>query len=149
ADHDGGPGLRLAARRTGAQLRRRASLPEPRRAGARAALARAAAIAHHARQPGRDVDRRLQVQRLHARELRSASLHQGANRGVSHAHSARACAPAAAIPLGYALAVTKRLSIVAAVAANGVIGRSNGLPWHLAGDLKWFKALTLGHHMIM
>jgi dihydrofolate reductase len=45
--------------------------------------------------------------------------------------------------------VTKRLSIIAAVAANGVIGRGNGLPWHLAGDLKWFKALTLGHHMIM
>lgn len=45
--------------------------------------------------------------------------------------------------------MTKRLSIIAAVAANGVIGRGNGLPWHLAGDLKWFKALTLGHHMIM
>ena len=43
----------------------------------------------------------------------------------------------------------KRLSIIAAVAANGVIGRANGLPWHLAGDLKWFKKLTLGHHMIM
>ncbi len=43
----------------------------------------------------------------------------------------------------------KRLSIIAAVAANGVIGRANGLPWHLAGDLKWFKRLTLGHHMIM
>jgi dihydrofolate reductase len=49
----------------------------------------------------------------------------------------------------YALVVTKRISIIAAVAANGVIGRSNGLPWHLAGDLKWFKGLTLGHHMIM
>src|SRR5438876_5870 len=47
------------------------------------------------------------------------------------------------------LAVTKRLSIIAAVSANGVIGRANGLPWHLAGDLKWFKRLTLGHHMIM
>ena len=43
----------------------------------------------------------------------------------------------------------KRLSIIAAVAANRVIGRNNGLPWHLAGDLKWFKTLTLGHHMIM
>jgi len=45
--------------------------------------------------------------------------------------------------------MVKRLSIIAAVAANGVIGRANGLPWHLAGDLKWFKSLTLGHHMIM
>src|SRR5256885_661424 len=53
------------------------------------------------------------------------------------------------VPLRYALAVTKRVSIIAAVATNGVIGRANGLPWHLAGDLKWFKALTLGHHMIM
>lgn len=43
----------------------------------------------------------------------------------------------------------KRLSIIAAVAANNVIGRANDLPWHLAGDLKWFKALTLGHFMIM
>ena len=43
----------------------------------------------------------------------------------------------------------KRLSIIAAVAANGVIGRANGLPWHLNGDLKFFKATTLGHHMIM
>ena len=42
-----------------------------------------------------------------------------------------------------------RLSIIAAVAANGVIGRANDLPWHMAGDLKRFKALTLGHHMIM
>ena len=42
----------------------------------------------------------------------------------------------------------KRLSIIAAVAANGVIGRNNGLPWHLAGDLKWFKTLTLGHHKL-
>jgi dihydrofolate reductase len=45
--------------------------------------------------------------------------------------------------------MTRRVSIIAAVATNGVIGRANGLPWHLAGDLKWFKALTLGHHMIM
>ncbi|MEK6372406.1 MAG: dihydrofolate reductase [Acidobacteriota bacterium] len=42
-----------------------------------------------------------------------------------------------------------RLSIIAAVAANGVIGRANGLPWRLSGDLKFFKATTLGHHMIM
>ena len=45
--------------------------------------------------------------------------------------------------------MTRRVSIIAAVAANGVIGRANALPWHLAGDLKWFKKLTLGHHMIM
>lgn len=42
-----------------------------------------------------------------------------------------------------------RLSLVAALAANGVIGRDNGLPWHLPEDLKRFKALTLGHPVIM
>jgi dihydrofolate reductase len=42
-----------------------------------------------------------------------------------------------------------RLSLIAAVAANGVIGTSNALPWHLAEDLKRFKALTLGHPVIM
>src|SRR5262245_22923148 len=47
------------------------------------------------------------------------------------------------------LSAVKRLSVIAAVAANGIIGRANGLPWHLAGDLKWCKRLTLGHHMIM
>lgn len=39
--------------------------------------------------------------------------------------------------------------IVAAVARNGVIGRDNALPWHLPEDLKHFKALTMGHAVIM
>ena len=38
-----------------------------------------------------------------------------------------------------------RLSIIVAVATNGVIGRDNKLPWHLSTDLKRFKALTSGH----
>jgi dihydrofolate reductase len=42
-----------------------------------------------------------------------------------------------------------RISAIAAVAANGVIGRNNGLPWHLSTDLKQFKKLTMGHHMVM
>jgi dihydrofolate reductase len=41
------------------------------------------------------------------------------------------------------------VSLLAAVARNGVIGRDNGLPWHLPDDLKRFKALTLGHPVIM
>ncbi|MBI2312538.1 MAG: dihydrofolate reductase [Betaproteobacteria bacterium] len=42
-----------------------------------------------------------------------------------------------------------RISIIVAVARNGVIGRDNKLPWHLPADLKYFKALTLGHHLVM
>jgi dihydrofolate reductase len=42
-----------------------------------------------------------------------------------------------------------RISLLAAVARNGVIGRGNQLPWHLPADLKRFKSLTLGHPVIM
>lgn len=42
-----------------------------------------------------------------------------------------------------------RLALIAAVAANGVIGSDNALPWRLPEDLKRFKALTLGHPVIM
>jgi dihydrofolate reductase len=42
-----------------------------------------------------------------------------------------------------------RLVLVAAVAQNGVIGRDGELPWWLPGDLKHFKALTLGKPILM
>ena len=42
-----------------------------------------------------------------------------------------------------------RVSLIAAVASNGVIGSDNALPWRLPEDLKRFKALTLGHPVIM
>ncbi|MES2498973.1 MAG: dihydrofolate reductase [Pseudomonadota bacterium] len=43
----------------------------------------------------------------------------------------------------------KNLSIIVAVANDNVIGINNGLPWHLPEDLKRFRALTTGHHIIM
>ena len=42
-----------------------------------------------------------------------------------------------------------RLSLIAAVSENNVIGRGGQLPWHLSMDLKRFKRLTMGHHIIM
>ena len=42
-----------------------------------------------------------------------------------------------------------RVYLVAAVAANGVIGAGGKLPWRLPEDLRHFKALTLGHPVIM
>lgn len=42
-----------------------------------------------------------------------------------------------------------RLSIIAALSTNNVIGRNNEIPWRLSTDLKRLKALTMGHHMIL
>ncbi len=41
------------------------------------------------------------------------------------------------------------LSLIVALAKNRVIGLNNTLPWHLPEDLKRFRALTTGHHIIM
>ena len=46
-------------------------------------------------------------------------------------------------------AVPPRITLVAAVARNGVIGADGGMPWHLPADLRHFKAVTMGHPMIM
>lgn len=44
---------------------------------------------------------------------------------------------------------TPEIVIVAALARNGVIGRDNDLPWRLKADLQHFRALTMGHPIIM
>jgi dihydrofolate reductase len=41
------------------------------------------------------------------------------------------------------------ISLIVALAKNNVIGLNNTLPWHLPEDLKHFRALTTGHHIIM
>ncbi|MEH6515492.1 MAG: dihydrofolate reductase [Halioglobus sp.] len=41
------------------------------------------------------------------------------------------------------------LALIVAVAENGVIGRDNGLPWHLPDDLKYFKRVTMGKPILM
>lgn len=46
--------------------------------------------------------------------------------------------------------MTKRpLSAIVAIDENGVIGADNDLPWRLSADLRRFRRLTMGHHMIM
>lgn len=42
-----------------------------------------------------------------------------------------------------------RICLIAAMAANRVIGRNNALPWQLPADLRHFKALTMGHPVLM
>lgn len=41
------------------------------------------------------------------------------------------------------------VTLVAAIARNQVIGRGGVLPWHLPGDLPRFKAVTMGHVLVM
>jgi dihydrofolate reductase len=41
------------------------------------------------------------------------------------------------------------VSMVVAMGENRVIGRDGGLPWHIPGDLKLFKKITMGKPIIM
>lgn len=41
------------------------------------------------------------------------------------------------------------VTMIAAVARNGVIGDGRAMPWHLPEDLKFFKRTTMGHPMVM
>ncbi|GAB5377738.1 MAG: dihydrofolate reductase [Acuticoccus sp.] len=42
-----------------------------------------------------------------------------------------------------------RIALIAAVADNGVIGAAGGIPWRLRSDMGHFKALTMGHTLVM
>ncbi|HYE30822.1 MAG TPA: dihydrofolate reductase [Methylomirabilota bacterium] len=43
----------------------------------------------------------------------------------------------------------KPLKAIVAMSQNRVIGANNKLPWHIPEELKWFKALTMGHALVM
>lgn len=45
--------------------------------------------------------------------------------------------------------MNRSISMIAAVAQNGVIGRNNDLPWHLPDDMRYFMQTTKGHCVIM
>ncbi|EKE13218.1 MAG: dihydrofolate reductase [uncultured bacterium] len=42
-----------------------------------------------------------------------------------------------------------KISIIVAVAQNNVIGGKGKLLWHISDDLKHFKEVTMGHHILM
>ena len=42
-----------------------------------------------------------------------------------------------------------KISLIVAMAKNGAIGLDNGLPWRLPGDMRYFKATTMGKPVIM
>lgn len=41
------------------------------------------------------------------------------------------------------------ISLIVATDEAGGIGKNNQLPWHLHSDLKRFKGITMGHHLVM
>jgi dihydrofolate reductase len=41
------------------------------------------------------------------------------------------------------------ITLVLATAQNGVIGKDGMIPWRIADDMKRFKALTMGHRVVM
>jgi dihydrofolate reductase len=41
------------------------------------------------------------------------------------------------------------VTLIAAVARNGVIGNEGDIPWRIPGELAFFKATTLGHTLVM
>ena len=43
----------------------------------------------------------------------------------------------------------QNVSMIVAASENNVIGVEGGLPWHISSDLKRFRKLTTGHHIIM
>lgn len=42
-----------------------------------------------------------------------------------------------------------KISLIAAISKNKVIGRDNKIPWHISADFKRFKEITMGHPIIM
>ena len=44
---------------------------------------------------------------------------------------------------------TMKISLIAAMAKNRVIGRKGDIPWKIPGEQKIFRKITLGHAVIM
>lgn len=42
-----------------------------------------------------------------------------------------------------------KISLIVAVAKNGIIGTGGTMPWHITEDFRHFKSVTLGHSVIM
>ena len=75
----------------------------------------------------RERDRRLHPGGHHDRRLRPTSRYQGTDRSL----------------------IMAEIIAIAAVAANGVIGAGNDIPWRIPADWQRFKALTMGNVLIM
>ena len=123
-------GGRPAAGRIRSHARRCAPVLESSRAGAAAVDQDAPAIAPAGAERRHHRHRRLRDGRHPDPAVRPVPGDQGADRRMTTPHRST-------------------IVLVAAVASNGIIGADGGLPWHLPADLQHFKALTMGHPMVM
>src|SRR4029078_9395430 len=103
----------------GVQGRGLPHLRDPRGAGRGAARARPVPVSIAAPAAAPAVDLRLRLRRLRGRRLRPPSGERRAGRRLT-------------------------VSLVAAVARDGVIGRNGTVPWHLPEDMRFFRDLTTG-----
>jgi dihydrofolate reductase len=51
--------------------------------------------------------------------------------------------------VSFKLEINMKISLIAALSKNHVIGKNNDLPWHLPDDMKYFMQTTKAHHVIM
>ncbi|MGB3763011.1 MAG: dihydrofolate reductase [Ornithinimicrobium sp.] len=84
-----------------------------------------------------------------AAELRWWPLHDLPENVVPHEGQALQVLASGAGPAVLSRGFGQTLTLVAAVARNGVIGDGSGLLWHLPEDLKHFKDATMGGVMVM
>jgi len=57
--------------------------------------------------------------------------------------------PRPKIPASRLSPLASRLSVIVAMSRNRVIGANGAIPWHLPEELKRFKSVTMGHHIVM
>lgn len=84
-----------------------------------------------------------------AGELRWWPLDALPGRVVPHERVALASVAAGERGSFHALGFDQRLTLVAAVGRNGVIGDGAAMPWHLPEDLRFFKETTMGGVLVM
>jgi dihydrofolate reductase len=49
----------------------------------------------------------------------------------------------------YATLLRRHMKAIVAMTRDRVIGKNNKIPWHLPGEQKWFKVVTMGHTILM
>ena len=114
----------LERRRARLDGRRLSHLRQPPRAGGDAARAIAVPLPHAPATASAADDLRLRVRGLRGPRLRAPPGDPGSSRSLT-------------------------VSLVAAVARNGVIGRDGGLPWRIPEDARRFREVTMGHPVVM